>query len=108
MLNLKGSTMNEYYHNLFDYIKLIDDLSFEFLSTEKVLEPLYYDCISSLSLDEKEILSNNLPSTVCVINGSKAVVSEVNFHKSLNTIVYKFDNTWFNHVTSNIKSVRFL
>lgn len=100
--------MNEYYQNLFNYIKRIDDLAFDFLSTEKVLEPLYYDCISSLCLDEKEILANNLPSTVCTINGSKALVCEVNFHKSLNTIVYKFDNTVFKHVTSNIKSVRFL
>ncbi|QAY00606.1 hypothetical protein Ecwhy1_330 [Escherichia phage Ecwhy_1] len=100
--------MNEYYQNLFNYIKQIDDLAFDFLSTEKVLEPLYYDCISSLCLDEKEILANNLPSTVCTINGSKALVCEVNFHKSLNTIVYKFDNTVFKHVTSNIKSVRFL
>ncbi len=100
--------MNEYYQNLFNYIKLIDDLAFDFLSTEKVDEPLYYDCISSLCLDEKEILSNNLPSTICTINGSKALVCEVNFHKSLNTIVYKFDNTVFKHVTSNIKSVRFL
>lgn len=108
MLSLKGSTMNDYYHDLFEYIKLIDNLSFEFLSTEKVVEPLYYDCIGSLCLDEKEILSNNLPSTFCTINGSKALVCEVNFHKSLNTIVYKFDNTWVNHVTSNIKSVRFL
>ncbi|EPE1232260.1 hypothetical protein ACSGOQ_005522 [Escherichia coli] len=100
--------MNEYYQNLFNYIKLIDDLAFDFLSTDKVGEPLYYDCIGTLCLDEKEILANNLPSTVCTINGSKALVCEVNFHKSLNTIVYKFDNTWVNHVTSNIKSVRFL
>ena len=100
--------MNEYYQNLFNYIKQIDDLAFDFLSTDKVGEPLYYDCISSLCLDEKEILANNLPSTVCTINGSKALVCEVNFHKSLNTIVYKFDNTVFKHVTSNIKSVRFL
>ncbi|EMR6008861.1 hypothetical protein WJW27_005731 [Escherichia coli] len=100
--------MNEYYQNLFKYIKLIDDLAFDFLSTDKVDEPLYYDCIGSLCSYEKEILENNLPSTLCIINGSKAVVVDVNFYKSLNTIVYKFDNTGFNHITGNIKSVRFL
>lgn len=100
--------MNEYYQNLFNYIKLIDDLAFDFLSTDKVGEPLYYDCIGTLCSDEKNILENKLPSSSCLINGSKAVITDVNFYKSLNTICYVFNNTVFKHVTSNIKSVRFL
>lgn len=100
--------MNEYYHNAIDYIKMVNELSFDFLTDDKPEEPLYYEPIESLCYDYMEELKERLPLSSCTVAGEPAVIMGIIFHKTLIMIEYYFHNSIKRNVTSNVNAVVFL